>query len=50
MVNRTESDVSYLEIGDGSAGDTVNYPDDDTQLVVGPDGKRRFVRKDGSAY
>ena len=50
LVNRTESDVTYLEIGDGSAGDTVNYPDDDTQLVVGPDGKRRFVRKDGSAY
>ncbi len=50
LVNRTESDVTYLEIGDRSAGDTVNYPDDDMQLVVGADGKRRFVRKDGSTY
>ncbi len=50
MVNRTESDVSYLEIGDRSTGDIVNYPDDDMKFVVGADGKRRFVRKDGSAY
>jgi len=50
LVNRTESDVTYLEIGDRTAGDTVNYPDDDMQLVVGADGKRRIVRKDGSAY
>ena len=50
MVNRTESDVSYLEIGDRSAGDIVNYPDDDMKFVVGADGKRQIVRKDGSAY
>ncbi len=50
LVNRAESDVTYLEIGDRSTGDTVNYPDDDMQLVVGADGKRRFVRKDGNAY
>jgi len=50
LTNRTESDVSYLEIGDRSAGDVVNYPDDDMQLVTGADGKRQFVRKDGSAY
>ncbi len=50
LANRTESNVTFLEIGDRSAGDTVNYPDDDMQLVVGADGKRRFVRKDGSAY
>jgi len=50
LSNRTESDVTYLEIGDRSAGDTVNYPDDDMELVVGADGKRLFVRKDGSAY
>ncbi len=50
LANRTESNVTYLEIGDRSAGDIVNYPDEDMQLVVGADGKRRFVRKDGSAY
>ena len=50
MVNRTESDVSYLEIGDRSTGDNVDYPDDDMKFVVSADGKRRIVRKDGSAY
>ncbi len=50
LINRTDSDVTYLEIGDRSTGDTVNYPDDDMQLVTGADGKRRFVRKDGTAY
>ncbi len=50
LANSTESDVTYLEIGDRSAGDTVNYPDDDMQLVAGADGNRRFVRKDGNAY
>jgi len=50
LVNRTDSDVTYLEVGDRSAGDAVSYPDDDIQLAVGADGKRRFTRKDGSPY
>ena len=50
LVNRTKSDVAYLEIGDRSPGDTVNYPDDDMQLITGADGKRQFVRKDGTPY
>ena len=29
LVNRTNSDVVYLEIGDRTPGDSVNYPDDD---------------------
>lgn len=50
LVNRSQSDVTYLEIGDRSAGDSVNYPDDDLKIVVGADGGRRFVHKDGSPY
>ncbi len=50
LVNRTQSDVTYLEIGDRSAGDTVNYPDDDLQLFSGADGKRQVLHKDGSPY
>jgi uncharacterized cupin superfamily protein len=49
LVNRTASDVVYLEVGDRTPGDAVTYPDDDlTARVV--DGKWRFTRKDGSAY
>jgi uncharacterized cupin superfamily protein len=29
LVNRTNSDVVYLEIGDHTLGDEVTYPDDD---------------------
>ena len=29
LVNRSESDAAYLEIGDRVAGDGVTYPDDD---------------------
>ena len=50
LVNRTKSDVTYLEIGDRTAGDSVSYPDDDIQFAVDADGKRRFTRKDGTSY
>jgi uncharacterized cupin superfamily protein len=50
LVNRTGSDVVYLEVGDRTAGDAVVYPDDDIQAGLGPAGKWRFTRKDGSPY
>jgi len=50
LVNRTGSDVLYLEIGDRSAGDEVTYPDDDIALTRGADGRWVVVRKDGSPY
>jgi uncharacterized cupin superfamily protein len=48
--NDTAADVIYLEIGDRSAGDLVTYPDDDIKAAMGPDGKWRFVHKDGSVF
>lgn len=48
LINRSDSEVVYLEIGDRTAGDEVGYPDDDIRAVLGADGKRRFVHKDGS--
>jgi uncharacterized cupin superfamily protein len=50
LVNRTDSDVVLIEVGDRSAGDAVVYPDDDIQAVLGADGKWTFARKDGRAY
>ena len=50
LVNRTAEDVVYLEIGDRSAGNSVSYPDDDIQAVLGKDGQWQFVRKDGAPY
>ncbi len=49
LENRTTADVVILEVGDRGAGDSVFYPDDDLAAVMGPDGKWRYTRKDGSA-
>jgi uncharacterized cupin superfamily protein len=50
LVNRTKKDVVFLEVGDRSAGDSVNYPDDDVVAVYGADGKFKYSRKDGTPY
>ena len=50
LINRSEEDVLYLEIGDRTAGDSAVYPDDDLQITRGADGKGSYTRKDGSAY
>jgi uncharacterized cupin superfamily protein len=50
LVNRTKNDVVFLEVGDRSAGDSVNYPDDDVIAVYGSDGKWKYSRKDGTPY
>jgi uncharacterized cupin superfamily protein len=47
--NETAEDVLYLEIGDRTPGDEVNYPDDDLQ-VVQREGKAQYAHKDGSLY
>ncbi|MGG5817982.1 cupin domain-containing protein [Falsiroseomonas sp. HW251] len=48
LVNRTDATVVYLEVGDRSPGDAVVYPDDDLAAAMGPDGKWRYSRKDGT--
>ena len=50
LVNRSTSDVVYLEIGDRTPGDEAHYPDDDIVAIKTPDGSRKFTRKDGTPY
>lgn len=50
IVNRTASDVVFLEVGDRSAGDEGSYPADDIQATFGADGKWSFTHKDGKPY
>jgi uncharacterized cupin superfamily protein len=50
LVNRGSRDVVYLEIGDRTEGEEVVYPDDDLLLTIGPDGKYRVTRKDGTPF
>ena len=49
LVNETGADVVYLEMGDRTAGDAVEYPDDDLAVVT-IDGKRQMAHKDGAPY
>ncbi len=49
LVNPTDADVVYLEIGDRTPGDRVTYPDDDLVATL-VDGSWRFTHKDGTAY
>lgn len=50
LVNRTDQDVVYLEIGDRTPGDEGSYPGDDLRASLGPDAKWTFTHKDGRPY
>jgi uncharacterized cupin superfamily protein len=50
LVNRTDTAIVYLEIGDRTAGDEGSYPVDDLKAALGPDGKWQFTHKDGRPY
>lgn len=50
LVNRTDTDVVYLEIGDRTPGDSGEYPADDLEARLDPEGRWRFFHKDGRPY
>jgi uncharacterized cupin superfamily protein len=49
LINESEEEVIYLEVGDRTPGDEGSYPDDDLKALM-VDGKWKFVHKDGTAY
>ena len=49
LVNQSDAEVSFLEIGDRTPGDAVSYPNDDLAATA-IDGKWAFTHKDGSRY
>ena len=51
LINRTEREVVYLEIGDRNPGDTVIYPDDDLGRALAPDGRHvATANANGTVY
>jgi len=50
LVNRTDRDVVYLEVGDRTPGDEGSYPRDDLQAVLNAAGTWVFTHKDGTPY
>jgi uncharacterized cupin superfamily protein len=49
LVNRSNADVVYLEIGDRTPGDEPQYPDDDL-IAKASDNGWIFTRKNGEIY
>jgi len=49
LLNQTQEDVVYLEMGDRTPGDEGHYPDDDL-LAVMWEGAWVFMHKDGAPY
>jgi len=49
LMNETDEDVVYLEVGDRTPGDGATYPDDDIAADFAG-GKWRFTHKDGTPY
>ena len=50
LVNRSDRDVRYLELGDRTAGDAASYPDDDIQAALDDNGIWIFTHKDGTPF
>lgn len=51
LVNRSNQDAVYLEVGDRTLDDTIYYPDEDLIAKPGDDGQSVvFIRKDGTSY
>ena len=48
LVNRSGSDVLFLEIGDRTPGESAEYPDDDLAVRQDAGGRYRYFRKDGT--
>jgi uncharacterized cupin superfamily protein len=49
LINESEAEVVYLEVGDRTAGDEASYPDDDLQAKL-INSSWRFTHKDGTPY
>jgi len=49
LVNETDEEVVYLEVGDRTPGDEGSYPDDDLRALQ-VDGKWKYLHKDGTPY
>ncbi len=50
LVNNSDADVVYLEMGDRVAGDEGSYPRDDLKAALDANGQWQFTHKDGRPY
>ena len=49
LLNRSDGDAVYLEVGSRDGRDEADYPDIDLQVKL-VDGKHQYTHKDGTPY
>jgi uncharacterized cupin superfamily protein len=50
LINRSQETATYLEVGDRTEGDEVEYPNDDLKATQLPNGQWAITHKDGRPY
>lgn len=50
LLNQSQETVTYLEIGDRTVGDEVEYPNDDLKAIQTANGEWILTHKDGRLY
>jgi uncharacterized cupin superfamily protein len=50
LINRSQNNVTYLEVGDRIEGDEVKYPNNDLRATQLPNDQWTFYHKDGRVY
>ena len=50
LINRSEANATYLEIGDRTLGDRAEYPDHDLVALPKSEGGHSFVHRNGDSY
>jgi uncharacterized cupin superfamily protein len=50
FINRSDTDVLLLVVGDRSGDDAITYPDIDMHAKLAADGRYTYAHKDGTPY
>lgn len=50
LINNSNQNVIYIEIGDRTLNDSVEYPNDDIQATLSAEGSWMLTHKDGTPY
>ena len=50
LINNSNENATYLEIGDRNPNDNVEFPNDDFQAALSEDGSWLLTHKDGTPY
>lgn len=50
LINKSSNEATYIEVGDRTSADSVEYPNDDLAFIQKADGSWAVLHKDGSPY